>query len=129
MIFKISWFIYNIVIRILFIKGYKIIYDPTVKITHYKGISSGLKKHSQNLTGANSATRKRAMNAFYEAMILFYDKHYKNTYPFFGIRVMGSTNSHRNIPTLQHRLKNKMFRPRRLALLKRGLSGRRRRCR
>lgn len=64
-------------------KGYKILYDPTIKITHYKGISSGLKKHSQDLTAANSATRKKAMNAFYEAMILFYDKHYKNKYPFF----------------------------------------------
>ena len=64
-------------------KGYKILYDPSVKITHYKGISSGLKKHSQELTAANSATRTRARNAFYEAMILFYDKHYKNKYPFF----------------------------------------------
>lgn len=64
-------------------KGYKILYDPTVKITHYKGISSGLKKHSQELTAANSATRNKAMNAFYEAMILFYDKHYKDKYPFF----------------------------------------------
>lgn len=49
-------------------KGYKIIYDPTVKITHYKGISSGLKKHSQELSKADSAIKTRAMNAFYEAM-------------------------------------------------------------
>ncbi len=63
-------------------KGYKILYDPSVKITHYKGISSGLKKHSQKLTAANFATRTRARDAFYEAMILFYDKHYKNKYPF-----------------------------------------------
>lgn len=62
---------------------YKIIYDPSVKITHYKGISSGLKKHSQELTAANSQTKKRAMNSFYEAMIIFYNKHYKNKYPFF----------------------------------------------
>ena len=62
-------------------KGYKIIYDPTVKITHYKGISSGLKKHSQELTAANSKTKLKAMNSFYEAMILFYDKHYKKKYP------------------------------------------------
>lgn len=62
--------------------GYKIVYDPSVKITHYKGISSGLKKHSQELTAANSKTRNRAMNAFYEAMIIFYNKHYKNKYPF-----------------------------------------------
>lgn len=64
-------------------KGYKILYDPTIKITHYKGISSGLKKHSQELTAANSNTKLKAMNSFYEAMILFYDKHYKKQYPFF----------------------------------------------
>lgn len=64
-------------------KGYKILYDPTVKITHYKGISSGLKKHSQELTSANSKTKLKAMNSFYKAMILFYDKHYKKNYPFF----------------------------------------------
>lgn len=63
--------------------GYKIIYDPSVKIIHYKGISSGLKKHSQEFSAANAATRKRAMNAFYGAMIIFYNKHYKNKYPFF----------------------------------------------
>ena len=64
-------------------KGYKILYDPSVQITHYKGISSGLKKHSQEFSAASTATRKRAMNAFYEAMIIFYNKHYKNKYPFF----------------------------------------------
>lgn len=64
-------------------KGYKILYDPTIQITHYKGISSGLKKHSQQLTVADRTTRDKAKNAFYEAMILFYDKHYKKQYPFF----------------------------------------------
>ncbi len=64
-------------------KGYKILYDPTVKITHYKGISSGLKKHSQELSKADIETRMRARDAFYESMILFYNKHYKNKYPFF----------------------------------------------
>lgn len=63
--------------------GYKILYDPTVKIVHNKGISSGLKKHSQELSSADSATKQKAKNSFYEAMILFYDKHYKKQYPFF----------------------------------------------
>ena len=57
--------------------GYKILYDPAVEITHYKGISSGLKKHSQGLSGADKKTRERALNSFYEAMIIFYNKHYK----------------------------------------------------
>lgn len=64
-------------------KGYKIIYDPRVSITHYKGISSGLKKHSQEISAADKKTKNRALNAFYEAMYLFYDKHYKKNYPFF----------------------------------------------
>lgn len=64
-------------------KGFKILYDPTIKITHYKGISSGLKKHSQELTAASAKTKLKAMNSFYEAMILFYDKHYKKQYPLF----------------------------------------------
>lgn len=64
-------------------KGYKIIYDPTVSITHYKGISSGLKKHSQEISQADKKTKNRALNAFYEAMFLFYNKHYKKKYPFF----------------------------------------------
>lgn len=64
-------------------KGYKIIYDPTVSITHYKGISSGLKKHSQEISAADKKTKNRALNAFYEAMFLFYNKHYKKKYPFF----------------------------------------------
>lgn len=63
-------------------KGYKIIYDPEIKITHYKGISSGLKEHSQEFTEANSATRARALNAFYEAMLIFYGKHYEKKYIF-----------------------------------------------
>lgn len=58
--------------------GYKIVYDPAVEITHYKGISSGLKQHSQELSVADKKTRERALNSFYEAMIIFYDKHYKS---------------------------------------------------
>ncbi len=64
-------------------RGYKILYDPTVKITHYKGISSGLKKHTQEISAADKKTKSRALNAFYEAMFLFYNKHYKKRYPFF----------------------------------------------
>lgn len=63
--------------------GFKVIYDPTVETTHYKGISSGLKKHSQELSGADKKTRERARDSFYEAMVLFYEKHYKKDYPFF----------------------------------------------
>lgn len=63
--------------------GFKIVYDPDVEITHFKGISSGLKRHSQKLSLADKKTKNRALNAFYESMIIFYNKHYKNKYPFF----------------------------------------------
>lgn len=57
--------------------GFKVIYDPSVDIIHYKGISSGLKEHSQKLSSADLQTRKRALDAFYQSMIIFYNKHYK----------------------------------------------------
>lgn len=63
--------------------GFKVIYDPEVKIIHYKGISHGLKKHSKDLSQAGRETKTRAMNAFYDAMLIFYNKHYKSSYPFF----------------------------------------------
>lgn len=63
--------------------GFKVVYDPEVKIIHYKGISHGLKKHSKDLSPAGRETKTRAMNAFYDAMLIFYNKNYKKNYPFF----------------------------------------------
>jgi GT2 family glycosyltransferase len=63
--------------------GFKIMYVPTVSVLHHKGVSSGLKKHSQEITQANLETKKRSLNAFYETMKIFYKKHYEKSYPFF----------------------------------------------
>lgn len=63
--------------------GFKIIYYPEVEITHYKGISTGLKRHSQDLTTADLETKLRSINAFYTAMRIFYKKHYEKVHPFF----------------------------------------------
>lgn len=63
--------------------GFKIIYNPIVSIVHHKGVSSGLKEHSQELTSADLETRKRSLNAFYSAMKVFYKKHLEGRYPFF----------------------------------------------
>ena len=63
--------------------GFKIMYVPEVSIVHHKGISSGLKKHSLNLTTADLETRKRSLDAFYNAMKIFYKKHLEKKYPFF----------------------------------------------
>jgi GT2 family glycosyltransferase len=63
--------------------GYKIMYLPSVKILHHKGVSSGLKKHTQGITTANLQTKQRSLNAFYETMKIFYQKHLAQEYPFF----------------------------------------------
>lgn len=62
-------------------KGFKVMYVPEVKILHHKGVSSGLKKHTQHVTTATSQSRLKAFNAFYEAMKIFYKKHYEKKYP------------------------------------------------
>ncbi len=61
--------------------GWKIFFLPQVKITHYRGVSSGIKKHSQGLSKAKLKTRLKAAKASTEAMRIFYKKHYLNKYP------------------------------------------------
>lgn len=63
--------------------GQKVMYVPEVKIIHAKGISSGIKKHSQVSSSASSKTKTLAMDHFYKTMIIFYKKHYAINYPFF----------------------------------------------
>lgn len=62
-------------------KGWKIFYVPQVKILHYKGISSGIKRESADLTTAKKQTKRIATLARYNAMKIFYKKHYTNKYP------------------------------------------------
>jgi GT2 family glycosyltransferase len=61
--------------------GWKVMYIPEVKILHHKGISSGLRTETRNESTALPEARRRALNAFYESMILFYKKHYEKKYP------------------------------------------------
>jgi GT2 family glycosyltransferase len=58
--------------------GYKVIFYPKVKITHYQGASSGIKKTKSR---ANKETKRKVMIASVEAMRVFYQKHYQNKYP------------------------------------------------
>ncbi len=62
-------------------KGYKIYFVPSASIIHYKGVSGGIKKHSQEFSTASEETKKRATLARFEAMKIFYRKHYMNKYP------------------------------------------------
>lgn len=61
--------------------GYKIYFVPQYKALHMKGISSGIKKVSKDVTKATSETRKFATYHRFRAMEIFYDKHYKDKYP------------------------------------------------
>lgn len=75
-------------------KGEKVMYVPDVKILHVKGVSSGIKEHSQKDSTASLSTKSLALKYFYETMILFYKKHYAKKYPsffnwlvYFGINI------------------------------------------
>jgi len=62
-------------------KGWKIYYVPGSSIVHFKGISGGIKKISQGLTTATKETKLRATKARFDAMKIFYKKHYEKKYP------------------------------------------------
>ncbi len=64
-------------------KGWKIYFVPDVKILHYKGVSGGIKKHSQHISTASRETKVRATLARFEAMKIFYRKNYMKQYPQF----------------------------------------------
>jgi GT2 family glycosyltransferase len=64
-------------------KGWHIYFVPDVKIIHYKGVSGGIKKHSQHISTATKETKVRATLARFEAMKIFYKKNYMKQYPRF----------------------------------------------
>lgn len=64
-------------------KGWEVIFVPNVSIIHHKGVSSGIKKHSQKYAMATIETRKQATEARFLAMEIFYKKNYKDKYPWF----------------------------------------------
>ena len=57
--------------------GYAVYFVPQVYINHFKGISSGIKKHSQNLSKATFETKYRSQKARFAVMRIFYSKHYQ----------------------------------------------------
>jgi len=61
--------------------GWKIYFVPQYKILHYKGVSGGIKKISSHITKASRKTKLRATDARFDAMRIFYNKHYKQKYP------------------------------------------------
>lgn len=63
--------------------GFKVMYVPVVQVFHYKGISSGIKKHSHEISAYTITSRKKALDSFYQTMKIFYKKHLAKKYPFF----------------------------------------------
>jgi GT2 family glycosyltransferase len=61
--------------------GWKIYYYPDVSIEHYTGVAGGIKNVSKHITTATKETKERATFARFEAMRIFYRKHYQNRYP------------------------------------------------
>ncbi len=68
--------------------GYKVMFNPEVRIVHYWGASSGLKKVSREVSKASREVKKLWHNARYEAMGIFYRKHYQDKYPGFISRLV-----------------------------------------
>jgi GT2 family glycosyltransferase len=68
--------------------GLKVMYLPDIQVVHFKGISSGLKEHTQQQTAADLETKKRSLNYFYSTMKIFYKKHLEKKYPFFVNRLV-----------------------------------------
>ncbi|OGH42349.1 MAG: hypothetical protein A3H79_01185 [Candidatus Levybacteria bacterium RIFCSPLOWO2_02_FULL_36_8b] len=62
-------------------KGWKIYYVPTVFITHFKGVSGGIKAVSKEITTASEETKRTTTKWRFKAMRIFYNKHYKQKYP------------------------------------------------
>ena len=62
-------------------KGWKIYYVPKVKIIHYKGVSSGIRKESKKISTASRETKIRSAKMSTEVMRIFYQKHCQDKYP------------------------------------------------
>ena len=61
--------------------GYQVWYYPEVVILHHKGASTGMSESSRAVTTASRETTRQVKKWSVEAMQLFYDKHYRDTYP------------------------------------------------
>lgn len=69
-------------------KGWKIYYVPEVSILHYKGVSGGIKRISKDISTASAETRVKSQKARFEAMRIFYKKHYEKKYPWLLTRLV-----------------------------------------
>jgi len=59
--------------------GGRIVYLPQAQAWHHLGGTTGLKKGCRSAVG-HHGDRRRAYDSFYDAMHIFYDKHYRDRY-------------------------------------------------
>ena len=76
--------------------GWEVWFLAEPLLTHFKGVSSGLRKESKNITRASRETRLKVAQSSVKAMEIFYRKFYQNRYPrlvteliLVGIRLKG----------------------------------------
>jgi GT2 family glycosyltransferase len=60
--------------------GYKVMFYPQAQALHHHGMTTGLKKHSRDVSSADLEVQARAYHAFYDAMKTFYAKNYQEKY-------------------------------------------------
>jgi GT2 family glycosyltransferase len=60
-------------------KGFNLYFNPQCKITHFQGVSSGIK--SKHISKASRQTKVKVADASTQAMRIFYQKHYFQKYP------------------------------------------------
>ncbi len=77
--------------------GYKILYLPQFTVIHYKGASVGVRSQTSDISQASSATKLRVTQLSTQAMLLFYQKHLYQHYPWLvsalvvtAIRLLGA---------------------------------------
>lgn len=63
-------------------KGWRIICVPSAEILHYKGVSVGIRKESQDISSADKETKIKMARSSVEAMRKFFRKHYWEQYGF-----------------------------------------------
>lgn len=88
--------------------GLKIYYVPQVSILHLKGATMGIRKESQDITQAQLTDKIESQNARFNAMQIFYRKHYRDKYPKWltGIIMWQIENMRKkNIDRLNHAIK------------------------
>lgn len=62
--------------------GYKICFYPGTKIIHYKKQSGRARDKGKIITQKDLKIKEKTRKYFYDTMKLFYDKHYRDKYPF-----------------------------------------------